>query len=104
MSGGGGGAGGYRTGTGFSVSAGTTYSITVGAGGASVNASVTNGNVGSNSVFSQLHLLVVVTVLGISVAMVLLAGDWWLWWCGAYGPNGPGGAGNTPLASPSTRE
>jgi hypothetical protein len=31
--GGGGGAGGYRTASGFSVTAGTTYTITVGAGG-----------------------------------------------------------------------
>jgi hypothetical protein len=30
----GGGAGGFRTGTGFSVTAGTTYTVTVGAGGA----------------------------------------------------------------------
>ena len=37
----GGGAGGFRTGTGFSVSAGTTYTVTVGAGGA---AGANNGN------------------------------------------------------------
>jgi alpha-tubulin suppressor-like RCC1 family protein len=43
---GGGGAGGFRTGT-ASVTGGTTYTITIGGGGASVNA--TSGNNGSNS-------------------------------------------------------
>ena len=53
--GGGGGAGGYRTATGFSVSDGA-YTITVGAGGASVagDASPNNGNAGTNSVFSTI--------------------------------------------------
>jgi hypothetical protein len=37
--GGGGGAGAYRTATGFSVTAGTTYTVTVGAGGATGNTS-----------------------------------------------------------------
>ncbi len=44
--GGGGGAGGYRTASGFSVTSGTAYTITVGAGGAS-------GTQGSNSVLGS---------------------------------------------------
>jgi hypothetical protein len=44
---GGGGAGGYRTATGFSLTVGTSYTITIGAGGAAAN----NGN---DSVFSTI--------------------------------------------------
>jgi hypothetical protein len=44
---GGGGAGGYRTATGFSLTPGTSYTVTVGAGGAAAN----NGN---DSVFSTI--------------------------------------------------
>jgi hypothetical protein len=44
---GGGGAGGYRTATGYSVTPGTTYTVTVGAGGASDVS-------GSNSVFDTI--------------------------------------------------
>ena len=51
--GGGGGAGGYRTATGFSVSA-TTYSITIGAGGAGISPNTSQGNQGSNSIFSSI--------------------------------------------------
>jgi hypothetical protein len=40
---GGGGAGGFRTATGFSVSAGTTYTVTVGAGGAAATDKPPNG-------------------------------------------------------------
>lgn len=50
---GGGGAGGYRTATGFSLTPGTSYTITVGAGGAAGNVS-TQGVNGSNSVFSTI--------------------------------------------------
>jgi hypothetical protein len=53
-SGGGGGAGGYRTATGLSVSA-TDYDVTIGAGGAASDASVTGpGVVGSDSIFSTI--------------------------------------------------
>jgi len=48
--GGGGGAGGFRTATGLSVTAGTSYTVTIGAGGAGV-ANVA-GNNGSNSSFN----------------------------------------------------
>lgn len=54
--GGGGGAGGYRTsigGTALTLSTLTNYTVTVGAGGASVNTSAA-GNDGSNSVFSTI--------------------------------------------------
>ena len=47
-SGGGGGAGGVRSGTSFSVTPGTSYTVTVGAGGAG------NGANGSDSVFSTI--------------------------------------------------
>jgi hypothetical protein len=49
---GGGGAGGFRTATGLSVSAGTSYTVTVGAGGTAVSAAT--GGSGSNSVFSSI--------------------------------------------------
>ena len=78
--GGGGGAGGYRTATGFTVTEGN-YSITVGAGGASVagNASPNNGNSGTNSVFST------ITSLG---------GGWGQGWTtGGTSSGGSGGSG-----------
>jgi len=54
--GGGGGAGGYRTATGFSLDGGTSYTITVGAGGAAgvASGSAFQGGTGSNSVFSTI--------------------------------------------------
>jgi len=48
--GGGGGAGGFLTATGYSVSHGTSYTVTVGAGGVGTGGGSTNN--GSNSVFS----------------------------------------------------
>jgi hypothetical protein len=50
--GGGGGAGGLLSGTGYSVSVGTTYSITVGSAGAG-GATYGDGAAGANSVFSS---------------------------------------------------
>jgi hypothetical protein len=50
---GGGGAGGLLSSTGFSVSGGITYTITVGAGGAA-GAAAANGVSGSNSIFSSI--------------------------------------------------
>jgi hypothetical protein len=50
--GGGGGAGGFQTGSNFSLTSGTTYTITVGGGGAGVTN--TRGTVGSDSVFSSI--------------------------------------------------
>jgi hypothetical protein len=54
--GGGGGAGGFRTASGFSLSSGTQYTVTVGAGGAGGTGSGTSnpGLVGNNSVFSTI--------------------------------------------------
>ncbi len=52
--GGGGGAGGYRTATGFSVTPGTTYTVTVGAGGAASGFNTNNQTNGSDSVFSTI--------------------------------------------------
>ena len=49
----GGGAGGFRTGTGLAVTSAQNYSITIGTGGAGVPAN-TDGNNGSNSVFSPI--------------------------------------------------
>jgi hypothetical protein len=51
---GGGGAGGYLTATGFSLTAGTSYTITVGAGGSAPANGTTVGNDGTNSVFSSI--------------------------------------------------
>lgn len=53
--GGGGGAGGLKTSTGFSVTNGTNYTVTVGAGGAGGSGAAYNrGSTGSNSVFSTI--------------------------------------------------
>ena len=52
--GGGGGAGGFLTGTGHPVTGGTSYTITVGAGGAGVYNGFSNGVNGANSVFDSL--------------------------------------------------
>jgi hypothetical protein len=52
-SGGGGGAGGLLTATGFTVTPNEAYTVTIGAGGATSTAS-TQGNDGTNSVFSSL--------------------------------------------------
>jgi len=51
-----GGAGGFRTGTGFAVTSGTTYTVTVGAGGGAGNGSggYGAGQQGQNSVFSTI--------------------------------------------------
>ena len=51
-SGGGGGAGGYCTGL-QSLIAGTSYTVTVGAGGATTNSPSVRGGNGSDSVFSS---------------------------------------------------
>jgi hypothetical protein len=53
---GGGGAGGFRTASGFSVTPGTPYIITVGAGGAA-NAGALTGSTGNSSVFSTITSL-----------------------------------------------
>ena len=97
---GGGGAGGFRTATGFSVTTGTPYTVTVGAGGATQpnNAS---GNPGSDSVFSS------ITSTGgggggggVSGGVSGLSGG--SGGGGQSGGNGAnGGAGNTPSTSPS---
>ena len=50
---GGGGAGGYRTATGSSLIAATNYSVTIGAGAASVNTNV-KGNNGNDSIFDTI--------------------------------------------------
>ena len=54
--GGGGGAGGFRTGTGLAVVAGTSYTVTIGAGGVGItgNPPQAAGNAGSDSVFSTI--------------------------------------------------
>ena len=53
--GGGGGAGGFRTGTGLAVTAGTTYTVTVGSGGAGGAVSTLSaGSNGGNSIFSTI--------------------------------------------------
>ena len=87
--GGGGGAGGYRTASGFTISGGTTYTITVGAGGAAV----TNG---SNSVFGS-----ITSTAGGAGATLNGAGSAGGSGGGSGGRSGSGGAGNTPSTSPS---
>jgi hypothetical protein len=91
---GGGGAGGFRTGTALSVTAGTTYTITVGSGGASA----TNGG---NSVFST------ITSTGGGRGGTYNGGNGNAGGSGGGGAGGfptvvgTGGAGNTPSVSPS---
>jgi hypothetical protein len=51
---GGAGAGGYRTASGFSVTAGVSITVTVGAGGAAQTSGSGNGTSGSDSVFSTI--------------------------------------------------
>ena len=103
--GGGAGAGGYRTGTGYPVTAGNTYTITVGAGGAA-GATAVSSSPGSNSVFAS------ITSAG--------GGYGGYYWSGggqggasggsggggggfarAEGGGASGGLGNTPSTSPS---
>ena len=50
---GGGGAGGMKTSASFAVSAGSTYTVTVGAGGTGVANRSVPGNSGANSVFDS---------------------------------------------------
>jgi len=54
LRGGAGGAGGFRTATGFTLTGGTTYTITVGAGGAGSTLTTARGTNGSDSVFSTI--------------------------------------------------
>lgn len=95
---GGGGAGGYRAGTGFTVTPGTPYSITVGVGGtgAVCGTSCTAGTNGGSSTFAT------ITAAGGGRGGFL--GDS----VGAAGGSGgggrlgsSGGAGNTPSTTPS---
>jgi hypothetical protein len=51
---GGGGAGGYLTSTGYSVSSGTSYTVTVGAGAAAATYPGNKGTNGNNSVFATI--------------------------------------------------
>jgi hypothetical protein len=94
---GGAGAGGFRTGTNFVVDPGTTYTITVGAGG--VGTSSTFGNYGSDSVFS--------TITSTGGARGVATGDGSNGGSGGGGgydaltPGRAGGLGNTPSTSPS---
>lgn len=56
-SGGGGGAGGYKTSIGgspLSLTSGTAYTVTIGAGGSGSASTLSNGTNGSNSVFSSI--------------------------------------------------
>jgi hypothetical protein len=80
---GGSGAGGYRTASGFSISAGTPYNVTVGAGGAGT-ALYTTPAVGSNSIFST------ITSTGGGYGGVTDATDY----NGGAGGSGGGGAGD----------
>jgi hypothetical protein len=112
--GGGGGAGGYRAASGFSVSSGTVYTVTVGAGGvARDNGSPFITGNGNNSVFST------ITSTGgggggAAYSNVNYPGNGIAGGSGGggfgggyqiggveYGFSGTGGAGNTPSTSPS---
>jgi hypothetical protein len=102
--GGGGGAGGFRQNYPSPVSAGlpvsaTSYPITVGAGGAGIpGPGCTNGNPGSNSIFSTITSNGGGGGGGINASSAPSGGS------GGGGRNGnppnPGGSGNTPPVSP----
>ena len=93
---GGGGAGGYRAATGFPVTA-TSYSITVGAGGARgiENSPAENGVDGGNSVFST------ITAEGGGGGGTNNSGGGAGGSGGGGGSDGGGGAGNSPSTSPA---
>ena len=106
--GGGGGAGGFRTATGFTLTGGTTYTITVGAGGAGSTLTTARGTNGSDSVFSTITSTGGGgggSAGGTSAATLTGAtggsggGGATDSVTGATG--GAGGAGNTPFTSPS---
>ena len=65
MCAGGGGAGGLIYDANYSISANTSYSVTVGAGGAGERTSQAHGTNGANSVFNDQTQLVVVEVVAI---------------------------------------
>lgn len=91
---GGGGAGGYRSATGLSVSA-TNYTVTVGAGGASVGQNV-NGNYGTDSTFST----ITATGGGRGALEAFAGGNGGSGGGSSYTGTGAG-LGNTPSTSPS---
>jgi hypothetical protein len=96
--GGGGGAGGYRTATIADMALDTTFTVTVGAGGAAV-ADHTVGVSGSDSVFST------ITSAGgggggCAIGLPAIAGGSG-GGGGGYPYNNPGAAGNTPATTPS---
>ena len=94
---GGGGAGGYRTSSSFSVTAGTSYTVTVGAGGPNAGSSGGQaGSPGSNSVFSSITSNGGGGGGGINSGQGGNGGSGG----GTYG-GGTGGTGNTPSTSPS---
>ena len=97
--GGGAGAGGFRTGTGLSVTAGTSYTVTVGAGGTGATTTGATGGAGGNSVFST-----ITSNGGGGGGVGLSPGPF----AGASGGSGGGGAsggaggtGNSPSTLPS---
>jgi hypothetical protein len=77
--GGGGGAGGFTSRTGLSVTAGTTYTITVGAGGALSNSGSALGKNGSNSVFGHNHICWWWWRSLVDTGRRRLRTCWWVW-------------------------
>ena len=108
--GGGGGAGGFRTATGFSLIGGTTYTTTVGAGGAGAGNDPSLGSSGSDSSLSGSDITDVTSAGGgggggNKVAAERHGADGGSGGGGAgYGgigsPNGLGGSGDTPDTTP----
>jgi len=79
LNGGGGGAGGYRTsfpgGTKLTLTAVTSYSITVGAGGAASSSTSSKGSSGSDSIFSTITSSGTFAITGAGVASQYIRGD-----------------------------
>jgi hypothetical protein len=99
--GGGGGAGGYRFGSGFSVTPGTAYTVTVGAGGAGGATNAFGAN-GSDSIFSTITSTGGGAGAGNGQQTGRNGGSGGGGSAGGNGgENGPGGTGNTPSTSPS---
>ena len=99
---GGGGAGGYRTGTSFVISTGTTYTITVGAGGTGgTGTSPGEGVNGNDSVFSTITSTGGGGGGGNATTGKTGGSGGGGGASGSSGTNLAGGAGNTPSTAPS---
>jgi hypothetical protein len=103
-SGGGGGGGGFRTASGVSVAAGSTYTITVGAGGAGTpNFQPNSGVQGGNSSIAGPSPFTTITSTGggFGGGYAVPGGNGGSGGGAGNDSGDPGGTGNSPVTSPS---